>query len=247
MATANRQATFLNGCTLQELTNLFGLVTPRCHNWNRSEANRAQIEGLRGVYMMNPLGAIVLVTHSGEWWMDWSECCIFYPGIVPNPIVPPVASSQIQFAACPAGISQANFNAWKGRSANVKPLAHVIAWKQANIATQVPQNLGAGTSISHLCDTASCCRRDHLVLAAAHQANMDRQRCRGVMLIAITDATGLSLIIRQERCSHDTSNDFSESCRRVHIISLDGLPLLVNPNVIQGLTIRVPGRQAALP
>jgi hypothetical protein len=247
MAAANRQATFLNACTQHELTTLFGLVTARCHNWHRSEANRAQIDGMRGLFMMNYAGAVVQKTHSGEWWMDWSECCIFYPGAVPQPLVPPAASHQIQFAACPASIRQPLWNAWKGNSANVKPLAHVIAWKAANIATVVPQNLGAGGSISHLCDTHSCCRRDHLLLTPAHQANMDRQRCKGVSLIVMSDARGLLLIIHEERCSHDATADFSESCRRLHIVSLDGLPVNVNDNVIQGLTVRNAGRPGVVP
>jgi len=235
-AAENPQAVFLNACNQGELDTLFGLVSNKVRRWHRMEAQRATIELLRGIYMADPAtNANVQVTQTGQWWMDWSQCCIFFPGAAPDPVVPPQASMVMTLTRCPPGIRDSVFRPWIGSKANVKVMAHVVAWKSRNFATPVPHDLGRGSSISHLCDTASCCRRDHLALAPAHQANMDRQRCRGVLLVCVE-----GLIVHQERCPHDSTIDFSESCRRVHLITLDNVK--GDPNKILACTIPAPPR-----
>jgi len=240
-AIGNAQATFLNACTQAELDSMFNtLISHRLHRWHRMEAQRGAIEALRGIMMHDATGNIVQVTGTGQWWMDWSNCLVFFPGAVPAPVVPPDIHHVLTFKSCPAGVRDSIFNAWKGRKTNVKVGAHLLAWKSANLATQMPHNLGAGASISHLCDTHSCCRRDHLMLAVAHQANMDRQRCRGVILVSVDGD-----IVHQEQCPHDTSNDFSESCRRIHVITLDNVN--GDPNKIMATVNPAPARAAILP
>jgi len=209
---------------------MYALVSTKVRRWHRKEAQRTTIELLRGIFMADPAtGVIVQVTQTGQWWMDWSECSIFFPGAAPNPVVPPQASMVLTLTRCPAVIRDSAFRQWIGTKANVKVMAHVVAWKSRNFATPVPHDLGRGSSVSHLCDTTSCCRRDHLVLALAHQANMDRQLCRGVLL-----ACAEGLIVHQERCPHDSTNDFSESCRRIHLIFLENVK--GDPGKIEGIT-----------
>jgi len=208
---------------------MFALVSSKLHRWHRMEAQRLSIEVLRGIYMHDAAGAIVQVTQTGQWWTDWSQCYVFYPGAVPNPVVPPANHMVLTLSRCPVGVRSSIFDQWIGSKANVKLLAHVAAWKSRNMQTPVPHDLGHGSSVSHLCDTTSCCRREHLVLAPAHQANMDRQRCRGVLLVCVE-----GLIIRQEQCPHDSTNNFSESCRRIHVISLDNVK--GDPDKIMGIT-----------
>ena len=220
---------------------MFALVAAKVKRWHRMEAQRTVIELLRVIYMADPVsGAIVQVTQTGQWWMDWSQCCIFFPGAVPNPVTPPPASMVLTLSRCPAGIRDSIFQPWIGVKSNVKVMAHVVGWKSHHIATPVPHDLGRGSSISHLCDTASCCRRDHLTLAPAHQANMDRQRCRGVLLVCVE-----GLIVRQERCPHDITYDFSESCRRLHVISLDNVK--GDPDKIMAYTVPAPPRGGIQP
>jgi len=215
---------------------MFALVSSKVKRWHRMEAQRANIELLRGIFMANLVtGVVEQVTQTGQWWMNWSQCCVFFPGAVPNPVIPPQASMVLTLTRCPAGIRNSIFRPWIGAKSNVKVMAHVVAWKSRNLATPVPHDLGRGSSISHLCDTASCCRRDHLALAPAHQANMDRQRCRGVLLVCVE-----GVIVRQERCPHDPTNDFSESCRRVHMIALDNVK--GDPDKIMASTPLAPPR-----
>jgi len=228
-AIGNPQTTFLNACTQGELDALFALIQPKLYRWHRMEAQRPAIEALRGIHMHDTTGTIVQVTQTGKWWMDWSQCFVFYPGAAPAPVVPPGAHQVMTLARCPVGVRSSTFNTWIGNKANVKVMAHVVAWKSRNLATPVPHDLGRGSSVSHLCDTSSCCRREHLLLAAAHLANMDRQRCRGVLLVCVE-----GLIIRQERCPHDSTNNFGESCRRIHAIFLDNVK--GDPDKIMGIT-----------
>jgi len=228
---------FLNACTQSELDVLFQRIVGRTHRWNRYENNRAAIELHSGVRLLDNTGSVVYETHTGQWWMDWAECFIFYPGQAPNPIQPTAAvtESVVQFRHCPAGIRSSLFDQWRGTSTVVKLVSYHISFKQANIGVLLPNNLGSGSSISHYCDTGGCNRRNHLALTLQHQANMQRQRCQGVTLVTLQ-----GVILMEIKCSHDLTNDFSGSCRKFQVVPIDNLAVLFNWQLPAGAIIRGP-------
>jgi hypothetical protein len=67
----------------------------------------------------------------------------------------------------------------------------------ARAEAPIPENAGAGGSISHNCDTQGCCKIQHLEATPKHQDNMDRQRCSGVTLI-----TYKGVIVQEIPCAH---------------------------------------------
>lgn len=83
----------------------------------------------------------------------------------------------------------------------------------------LPDNLGMGSSISHLCDTAGCISVDHLEYVPAHVTNLNRQRCLGVTLIV-----SLDLIIHEVPCQHGVGDTvearISSSCRKLRMVQL---------------------------
>jgi len=228
-----RRIVFLNACSQTDLDVLWASMSPRILPWNRYEDQRHRIEALYGIRMLHDrTGDIKNETHSGRWWMDWAECCIFYPGAVPSPLRPlsNLNKAQIQFRACPEGVNRRIFRTFQGDSEVVKLISYHVAYKHGNIGTDLPLTLGRGSSVSHYCDTCGCNRRSHLTVAAAHRDNMDRQRCPGVILTTLN-----GMIINQTKCGHDLSADFSESCRKFMVVSLDHLKPLVDmgePDVI---------------
>lgn len=112
----------------------------------------------------------------------------------------------------------------KGRPARqVKLSCHHVAYNASSKRDSVslPSNLGSGSSISHLCDTAGCIEPDHLEVSVAHVDNMARQRCNGVELLLVGQ-----VITQEWPCDHGkgkSSHDLiMTSCRRVKIRRVDG-------------------------
>lgn len=86
-------------------------------------------------------------------------------------------------------------------NAVVKITRHVLAYAAGRSEgdAEIPLNLGAGSSISHLCDTTGCIEKSHLRVELAHKDNLVRQRCRGVRL---TVSTWNRRILQEEPCVH---------------------------------------------
>lgn len=116
-----------------------------------------------------------------------------------------------------------------GTGKQAKLLVHHVAYNAKYAGSPgkrgespIPLDVGSGSSISHLCDTRGCVEPSHLVAAAAHADNMDRQRCNGVLLVVYQSA-----IIHEVPCKHSVSKDgtlsseaIDSSCRRLQIVRL---------------------------
>lgn len=78
----------------------------------------------------------------------------------------------------------------------------------------VVKKVGAGSSISHLCDQRSCARPTHIEVAEHHISNMDRQRCPGVTLLIFNNT-----IIQETPCAHSGQGTLQmrlqASCRKI--------------------------------
>jgi hypothetical protein len=68
---------------------------------------------------------------------------------------------------------------------NVKFNMHHIAYllNTKRDAAPIPDNVGRGGSISHICDRTGCIKPDYLQATPLHRRNLDRQRCPGVLII----------------------------------------------------------------
>jgi len=107
--------------------------------------------------------------------------------------------------------------------------------------TLIPTDCGAGGSVSHLCDTTSCIRGDHLRPESAHIDNMARQRCRGVVLTIMSQS---GEILQETPCEHgqeaarlvspgtatnvSVDDELRLSCRKVWLIDLGATRAQVN-------------------
>lgn len=115
-----------------------------------------------------------------------------------------------------------NLVAVAGGAKQVKLQCHHVAYNASSRrdATPLPGDLGRGSSVSHLCDTAGCVEPEHLEVASTHAENMDRQRCVGVLLCLVD-----GFITQEVPCTHGRGDSDSDriqtSCRRVRIFQPD--------------------------
>lgn len=80
----------------------------------------------------------------------------------------------------------------------------------------IPDQVGAGSSVGHLCDTAGCIRESHLVAHTFHVDNLARQRCPGCTVVVCG-----SVVIFEQVCGHgyvDGAPDFNVACTRVNVV-----------------------------
>ncbi|TGO44620.1 hypothetical protein BOTNAR_0780g00010 [Botryotinia narcissicola] len=73
-------------------------------------------------------------------------------------------------------------------------------------AVPLPLGLGAGASLSHLCDEQGCFDEQHLEASTVHKDNMDRQRCSGVLLLHFD-----GIIVKEVPCLHGKEKESSGS------------------------------------
>lgn len=111
---------------------------------------------------------------------------------------------------------------------SVKP--HIKCWPHhVALATRypsdpdpIPLNCGSGGSADHQCDTDGCVKVEHLLKAPAHKLNLNRQRCRGIMLIVLN-----GVILKAVPCQHalvreaSGAVDMLSSCAKVQVVELD--------------------------
>jgi hypothetical protein len=115
-------------------------------------------------------------------------------------------------------------NASGGKKARIAFFLHHLAYaaSDASEGNPIPTNVGAGSSVSHLCDNPKCCNSKHLVIASQHRQNTARINCRGVILL-VKDG----VIMRQIDCPHcvrDVEGTVMEpNCCKIHVEQLHGL------------------------
>lgn len=73
-----------------------------------------------------------------------------------------------------------------------------LAYKWKNPDVNIPDDLGKGPSIDHLCGRAFCHRPSHLQLVSEHKKNTDRIGCFGNMYIVDEDG----YVGQHYKCDH---------------------------------------------
>jgi len=222
---------WLNSLTASEVTNLF-------HTMRNSVGTNEHIQILGGGEGFTTEGLRALdclptnVPRTGGWYADWACCDVinlslrgghprWQPRVLAGGLTPanPTAVGRLIKDV----LREQSWNELKlqaSGSGQVKIPCHHLAFLAFVMGgVGIPDNMGAGASMSHLCDTVGCIRQDHLELTLQHMDNLERQRCRGVTLIVTLD-----LIIHEVPCDHgrglSAPERIASSCRRVKIIWL---------------------------
>lgn len=229
---ANQVTLWLNYLTHTEARSLLEIM---CTTVGTSAT--AQVSG-----GASPLGLNCLPANSprtGDWYMEWASCEIIgllvsggatgHPRWQPR-VVNKVGNTPANPTAVGRSIrSRLRDDAWEwlktlaSSNGQVKIPRHHLAFLAGDdgmgASTGLPVDLGAGSSMSHLCDSVGCIRDSHLELTLQHVDNLERQRCTGVTLIASMD-----LIIHEVPCGHargGTSEErIASSCRKLRMVWL---------------------------
>lgn len=148
--------------------------------------------------------------------------------------------------AVKAVMSNGSWQAFKALANNessrqqIKILCHHVAYNASpiRVSAPIPQDVGSGGSISHLCDRQGCVERSHLEATPAHVDNMARQRCEGVTLVLYAGA-----IIMESPCSHGMGKgsrqaEIDASCRKIRLVRLgeEQLALMQQVNLLGSFT-----------
>jgi hypothetical protein len=167
--------------------------------------------------------------HSGRFWSDWVTCYVVNldasSGHPRWQIRLRAHSGSIPSADSAGGrlrglLSAASWDALQRAPAQVKVPCHHLAVRASGAHPELPNDLGHGSSISHLCDRTGCIRKDHLEVEEVHETNLVRQRCRGVTLVVYNHT-----IVCEVPCPHDAIGavmaiPFAASCRKLSVLSL---------------------------
>jgi hypothetical protein len=101
----------------------------------------------------------------------------------------------------------------------VKIPVHHLMFRATHPDIAIPDNMGQGASMSHLCDRRECVRSEHLELTEHHVDNLERQRCTGVILIVAAD-----VIVHEVPCPHSVGETnarrIDSSCRKIRMVCL---------------------------
>lgn len=112
----------------------------------------------------------------------------------------------------------------KRTSISIKIMCHHIAYNmlaksQPALYPELPEQLGAGSSVSHLCDN-KCITGVHMIVSDQHVQNLERQRCAGVTLLC----SG-GVILQAIDCPHFKSDDdgvvLAPNCVRLRVVELN--------------------------
>lgn len=107
----------------------------------------------------------------------------------------------------------------------VHSLRYAASPKMAH--ARLPDNPGRGGSLSHYCDLPGCTGGDaaeHLGSETAHQANLDRQRCPGAILM-VASVGGRKAVAAVQLCAH-SAGDIGFCCRKVVVTDIGDLDQL---------------------
>jgi hypothetical protein len=117
-----------------------------------------------------------------------------------------------------------------GYTSYLKVEAHHVAYNadDRRVTAPLPLNVGAGGSLSHLCDECGCVKPPHLEATPVHKDNMNRQRCLGIVLLYFQDT-----IVKEIPCKHgiergsDLESGILASCTKVRLIEIDAADFVV--------------------
>jgi hypothetical protein len=132
---------------------------------------------------------------AGPFWVDWARCDLV--GLATTDGGHPRWQPRVKTAASgltPASLTslgqqvksvltEAHWEQLKQNGSQAKIQCHHLAVRCSTGHPLLPALLGAGSSVSHLCDQLGCARPEHLEISASHIDNLSRQRCRGVTLM----------------------------------------------------------------
>lgn len=104
------------------------------------------------------------------------------------------------------------------KTLQLKLWTHHVAYATTT-ENALPNNLGKGASIDHLCGAKGCCNPAHLSLASNHKTNCSRIGCLGVTLLTYKER-----IIAEYPCPHSTGDTIDEqlntSCMKLNVLDI---------------------------
>jgi hypothetical protein len=230
---------WLNGLSGGELNALFRLMRESVGCSHRSQISGGSIDNLAALPANEP--------RSGNWYKAWVRCKIV--NLTPSGGHPRWQPTVIRGGRTPTSTTaigrQIKGALSRSRWARLKLLAssngqvkfpcHHLAFLAKDPSKKIPDDMGSGSSMSHLCDSIGCIRGEHLELVTHHVENMDRQRCHGVTLIVALD-----LVLHEIPCSHavgDTMDaKISSCCRKIRVIKIPDSSLDALLSAMQVLT-----------
>lgn len=85
---------------------------------------------------------------------------------------------------------------------------------------RIPDNVGSGGSVDHLCDGDGCIEAEHCIPAAQHKTNVDRINCPGVGLFCSGDV--ITGVLPCQHAVKDAENniDVESGCRRLYLLNV---------------------------
>ena len=241
----SRGAAFLNSLSAQESVELYQIMRGSYQVVQECLLDNSTAQHLRVLRGVNVLG-----THDGTWWLDHCTCEFLDPktrksgkkssdGHVEESAARDgkdyprwqfdMSGKSAVAVAVQIGnvLSEKAFKTLKsiascGAKKGVKIMMHHVAYNAdpgRRAALPIPVDAGAGGSISHICDR-KCVRVSHLEGTNEHNKNLQRQRCRGTILVVLEDT-----IVQELPCEHGTGTQHQERlltscCRSLSIVSL---------------------------
>lgn len=210
----NSNATWLAAMTLPDAQACWKLYRSCKGVRNKCRLDPQQQEKLTSLRAVDPATG-----RNGKWYLQHITC----------EVAELEASSsghprwQVRLEEGPLSVGQRlkrtiSARAWESLIAYTKYLkveVHHVAYN-ADLRREtapIPSNVGAGGSISHLCDEVGCCKASHLEATPIHKDNLDRQRCTGILLLHFKD-----VIVQEVPCSHgqkrgtDLESQLTSSC-----------------------------------
>lgn len=141
--------------------------------------------------------------RDGRWWASWATCEVVdttakkkdHPRWDPRLNGGPQSAGQ-KLARV---VGPKKFGELLALTNWAKFQTHHVAYNSdpRREAEPLPLNAGSGGSVSHLCDERGCIKLCHLESTPVHKANMDRQRCGGVVLVHMN-----GFILAEQPCVH---------------------------------------------
>lgn len=137
--------------------------------------------------------------RDGSWWKNRISCYT-----IPN-IKPCVNGHQ----------------RWQPRLSSklqLKLWTHHVAFATTS-PEKLPENLGRGSSIDHLCGGKACCNPAHLTVALEHKSNCARIGCQGITLLAYNQN-----IVAEYPCPHSEEGSLEykikTSCLKITVLTI---------------------------
>lgn len=166
------------------------------------------------------------VTHDGNWWLSLLQCEVIELSTSDHPRwqidVQATGRSanmtELRAILSPGAIRTFESLATSGSKKVVRLQCHHVAYNAdpaRRVTAPIPVDVGAGASISHLCDRRGCIRAGHLETANEHITNLDRQRCRGAWVLVYRNT-----IIMERPCGHGRGENVEETLRNSCLSSL---------------------------